>query len=274
MNENNIGKFIAELRKEKKLRQKDLADQLNITDKAVSKWERSISCPDITLLPSIAEILGVTTSELINGHRNKSEPMDADHTLDNVLLYASESTVTKMEKFQHIFSIIFTGLLLLGAIICVICDIAMSGTLTWSFYPISSIIFSWFIIYPLIKLGTKGIRYSLLFFSVLIIPFLYVIHLLVGESPLMMPIGIGVSILSILYMWIIYFTFKKLKNRKTLAGSISLLLLIPTYSLVNLVVSNYTTLPVFDIGDVISISIVMVLSILLFIMDYKKRLAH
>ena len=67
MNENRIGQFIAELRKEKKITQKDLATQLHITDKAVSKWERGLSCPDIVLLTSIADILGVTTSELLNG---------------------------------------------------------------------------------------------------------------------------------------------------------------------------------------------------------------
>lgn len=55
MDENRTGQFIAELRKEKKITQKDLAIQLHIIDKAVSKWERGLSYPDITLLTSIAE---------------------------------------------------------------------------------------------------------------------------------------------------------------------------------------------------------------------------
>ncbi len=54
--EKNIGKFIAQLRKEKKMTQKELANQLHITDKAVSKWERGLSCPDILLLNPIADI--------------------------------------------------------------------------------------------------------------------------------------------------------------------------------------------------------------------------
>ena len=61
MDENRIGQFIAQLRKEKNMTQKDLAELLHITDKAVSKWERGLSYPDITLLTSIAGILGVTT---------------------------------------------------------------------------------------------------------------------------------------------------------------------------------------------------------------------
>lgn len=46
--------------------QQDLASRLQITDKAVSKWERGLSCPDISLLPQLAEILGVTVDELVS----------------------------------------------------------------------------------------------------------------------------------------------------------------------------------------------------------------
>lgn len=69
-----------------------MATQLHITDKAVSKWERGLSCPDIVLLTSIADILGVTTSELLNGEKKSS--VDAETTVDNVLNYA-EKTVNK-----------------------------------------------------------------------------------------------------------------------------------------------------------------------------------
>ena len=71
-----MGQVIATLRKQKGMTQKDLADKLNITDKAVSKWERDLSCPDTALIPRLAEILGVSLEELMNvkpaeapGHR-------------------------------------------------------------------------------------------------------------------------------------------------------------------------------------------------------------
>jgi len=67
MDNKKMGEFILEMRKEKQMTQKNLAEKLNITDKAVSKWERGLSYPDISLLPSIAEALGVTTGELLNG---------------------------------------------------------------------------------------------------------------------------------------------------------------------------------------------------------------
>lgn len=62
----SIGKIISTLRKEKGLTQKELADKLNITDKAVSKWERDIAFPDTATIPKLAEILEVSVEELMN----------------------------------------------------------------------------------------------------------------------------------------------------------------------------------------------------------------
>ena len=53
------GAFIKSCRKEKKMTQKELADRLHVTDRAVSKWERGLSAPDIALLEPLASVLGV-----------------------------------------------------------------------------------------------------------------------------------------------------------------------------------------------------------------------
>lgn len=73
-----FGKFIKQLRAENNMTQKQLAEKLFITDKAVSKWERGLSLPDISLLENIAEIFGVTVSELVNGERDTSSNDDED----------------------------------------------------------------------------------------------------------------------------------------------------------------------------------------------------
>ena len=62
----SMGEVISTLRKEKGMTQKELADMLNITDKAVSKWERDIACPDTMTIPKLAEILGISVEELMN----------------------------------------------------------------------------------------------------------------------------------------------------------------------------------------------------------------
>ncbi|MBR3610938.1 MAG: helix-turn-helix transcriptional regulator [Oscillospiraceae bacterium] len=62
-----IGKRIAEKRKSKNIKQDELAEKLCVSPQAVSKWENDISCPDISLLPELAKILGITVDELLSG---------------------------------------------------------------------------------------------------------------------------------------------------------------------------------------------------------------
>ena len=64
-----FGAFVAMLRKEKGYTQKELAERLFLSDKAVSKWERGLSLPDIALLEPLAQILDVTVAELLKGER-------------------------------------------------------------------------------------------------------------------------------------------------------------------------------------------------------------
>ena len=67
INNQKFGAFLLQLRKEHGMTQKDLAERLFVSDKAVSKWERGLSLPDIALLRPIADILDVTVTELLAG---------------------------------------------------------------------------------------------------------------------------------------------------------------------------------------------------------------
>ena len=73
MEKKTIGSFIAALRKANGLTQKELAEKLNVSDKAVSRWERDECYPDLTMIPALAEIFGVSCDELLNGGRINSE---------------------------------------------------------------------------------------------------------------------------------------------------------------------------------------------------------
>ena len=63
----NVGNIIRTLRQEAKMTQKQLADKMNISDKTVSKWERGLGCPDMSLILDLSDILGVDTKKLILG---------------------------------------------------------------------------------------------------------------------------------------------------------------------------------------------------------------
>ncbi len=68
-----IGNLIRALRKEQLLTQQQLADRMNISDKAISKWERGLGCPDVSLLPELSRILGVNLEELLSGELNAND---------------------------------------------------------------------------------------------------------------------------------------------------------------------------------------------------------
>ena len=69
MNQIKIGKFIAECRKRQGLTQIQLAEKLNITDKAVSKWERGMAMPDSSIMLELCDILDITVNELLSGEK-------------------------------------------------------------------------------------------------------------------------------------------------------------------------------------------------------------
>lgn len=73
MNQTEIGKFIAKCRKEKKLTQAQLAEKLNITDRAVSKWETGKSMPDSSIMLELCKILEITVNELLSGEKVEIE---------------------------------------------------------------------------------------------------------------------------------------------------------------------------------------------------------
>lgn len=68
MDAKKIGKFIYQIRTEKRMTQKELAEQINVTDKAVSKWENGEGCPDVSLLPVLSKVLNVEILDLLEGN--------------------------------------------------------------------------------------------------------------------------------------------------------------------------------------------------------------
>lgn len=100
-----FGHFVAALRKERGLTQKDLAEQLYLSDKAVSKWETGGSMPDIAVLTPLAEVLGVTVAELLACRRLEGQqPMDSnevDHLVQKAL-HLSEGEADNLPRKKRV----------------------------------------------------------------------------------------------------------------------------------------------------------------------------
>ncbi|MEG1636958.1 MAG: helix-turn-helix domain-containing protein [Cellulosilyticaceae bacterium] len=107
INNKEFGQFLNELRKEKGLTQKQLAEQLFLSDKAVSKWERGLSFPDISLLIPLSKILEVTTTELLSGKRIESNTQFTIDEVDSlvsrsIVLSKDEAILQRREKLNRI----------------------------------------------------------------------------------------------------------------------------------------------------------------------------
>lgn len=162
-------------------------------------------------------------------------------------------TKSKTNSIQNIRTGVFSLLLFIGIAVCVICDMAISHSFTWSLYPISAIIFAWVVFIPIIRYGRKGICGALVVCSIFIVPYLYVMNKLIGNSNLFLPLSIRMALIGVVYLWLVFILFKILKARKLLAAAISLLLAIPVYILISFTLSemNLETLDVWNIVNVV-----------------------
>lgn len=114
MDNKKVGNFISTMRKSLPLTQQEIAEKLGVTNKAVSKWETGEGYPEITIIPALAEILGVTVDELLNGEKLKSQNIEPAITASSKQY---EYLVNKaVLKFKNAL-IITTGMSVLGIIL-------------------------------------------------------------------------------------------------------------------------------------------------------------
>lgn len=123
MNKQQFGNFIAGCRKASGLTQKELAGRLHVTDKAVSKWERALSYPDVTLLEPLAEALGLRVEELMScgkleerRDRKEEEAVESlreEKPMQNLMEISRENL--KSERQKHVWQTALALVLMLAA---------------------------------------------------------------------------------------------------------------------------------------------------------------
>lgn len=267
MNQMDTGKFIASCRKEKGLTQAQLAEQLNITDRAVSKWETGKCMPDSSIILELCGILDITVNELFSGERIET---------DNYEEKVKENLIALKRKDENnrnrnaIISIIYTISVVISILVCCICDIAVSGTLTWSLIVLSSILVAWITSFPVILLRKKGVFVATVAISILILPFMYILSELIKVKAVF-SIGAIMSIISLVFLWIIYFLYHRLKERKLLATGITFLFAIPFTLLINITLSKMIGEPLIDIWDIVCVFILLIIAAAFLIGDYAGR---
>lgn len=115
MDQVSIGRFISELRREKKLTQEQFAEKLGVNNRTVSRWENGHCMPDLSLLSIIADELGVSISELLNGRRLTEQEMIAIRDSINAVLELSEKE--KNVKKRKLNAYLITGILCIAIVV-------------------------------------------------------------------------------------------------------------------------------------------------------------
>ncbi len=268
MNQIEIGAFIAKCRKEKKLTQAQLAEKLNITDRAVSKWETGKSMPDSSIMLKLCEILEITANDLLSGTKVDGENFEKKADENFVALKRKEETsVTK----HRIISILFSAALFLGIMVCFICNIAISGQFTWSLIPACSVLYAWLLLFPEILLGKRGVAVSFISLSIFTIPYLFVLSRILKTKEVF-SIGAVMAIITIVFLWIIFAIFMRMGNaRKLIALGITFLLAIPFLFMINAALASMIAEPICDIWDMVTVSGLLISAFVSFICNFGKK---
>ncbi|NLZ46655.1 MAG: helix-turn-helix domain-containing protein [Clostridiales bacterium] len=187
-----FGKFISKKRKELNLTQRELADKLYVTESAISKWERGISYPDITLISAICESLHISERELITA----SEDFKQREIEKQAKTY---NTVKK--TYLWIFGLSYS----IAILTTFICNLAINHKLSWFFIVLTSITLAFTItVLPIILKKNKGIITLGAFFASLILLLMTCAIYTSGD-------WFWVTFISILFGFVIVFTPSVLK---------------------------------------------------------------
>lgn len=117
MDQEKIGKFIAECRKAKKITQSELAEKLGVTDRSVSNWENGKNMPDLSFFKPLCNILDITINELLSGEKLSIDRYQEkfEENIVNTIDYSNKKIV-KYSKFVYLLLIIFGLFIVITAI--------------------------------------------------------------------------------------------------------------------------------------------------------------
>ena len=118
MEQEKIGKFILQLRKEKGMTQKELAEKLGVTDRAISKWENGRGMPELSLMKALCDELGISVNELLSGEKIESEKYQEkfEENIINTIEYTNKKAAHKNLVFLCIVGIVLFALVAFGSL--------------------------------------------------------------------------------------------------------------------------------------------------------------
>lgn len=251
MEEMKIGQFIRDRRIELGMTQQQLADKLGITDKAVSKWERAVSYPDITILRELSAALKVSVTELLAGERERqlpgAVPPEVQEVVVDTVAYAETARKRNSGWKFWAFLTVTGGCLIAVLVLCIIDRFRFQGSLV----PIQWVAYGWAVCYPLLRTEDKPIRNALIIASIGMLAW----ALYMGE-----PIMLFIVIISSAYAGVVYWAW----GHYTRDRMKSLFLVVPLGVVLHIVINRLCSIHphYWDFGTVLILAAVLLLDAL------------
>lgn len=221
MNQEKIGAFIQALRKEKGWTQKQLADQLDVTDKAISKWERGMGLPDVTLLKPLSDALDINVNELLAGEKEQSSHPDVSEVVLDIVTYTDKKRSVDWKR-KAVYGI--SSLSIIAIAVCLLVNYAMSQTLTWSIIPVAGVITGWSILMTLMYAGKKRWYLTILTTGILTIGLLYLIQDVTHSSMWVSKVGLRITLLATGFLLIVTYLYTQTSMNKWLVTVMTVVL--------------------------------------------------
>lgn len=268
----STGHFLLELRRDKNLSQEEVAQALNVSEDDLTKWERGSKLPEMSQVQPLADLYNVTVNELLRGERySVDEPAPSEHDVtQNILAYANNNMSEQFKRTRREWLIAITGVLAFVIVACIIIDLLSVNTITWSGIASVSILFAWGIILPLFFRLTTPVMSSLIAFSALIIPYLFLLNLVISTNNILLNVAIPITGIFLLYLWALYFIYKKMRLSLWRFLAIAAFGLVPVVIVVNLVISMQFNVPLFTIWNVLGIIILIGIGVGLIYWEREK----
>jgi len=268
----SLGLRIQQLRKAGGLSQEQLADYLNVSRQAISKWETDQSSPDIENILAISNVFSISTDELLeNDMTNHAEnPIFQSKKIQKWQSTAARR-IKSLFKFIDIKIIfmIFTLLCFLAVGICVIVNYAINGQLTWAGYPIISVSFGWFIILPLFF---RKYVIALCVLTVTVHPFLYLLDKITPDPDWFCKLGFPIAIVGIVSFWVIYLLFRFIKINVWYKVAISFFLVgVIASPIITHFVDQFSKTEMLVFNFIINIFSCLIVSAIFWILGYMRN---
>jgi len=286
MDNQEFGSRIAEARKKNGMTQRELAERLDVTDKAVSKWECGKGFPEITLLPKLSKVLGIKPEDLLTDKPVQAEVVHAgiedrevqNESVDpqvelvtNVIRYSGEQQYRKLSRL--VFPII-CGALGIAAFVCALVDFCITQSLTWSRFPLSALLFCFVVLLPIFLLKKHRTAFGAAVFFAGLIPYLLYLESLVPAKGwvigLALPIAAMTAGCTALCIWLFMYS----KVDRLIAAAIVLADTgVAMNFLINEIVMRYVDKQYFNISVFITAGCFAVAAVVLVIIAISRRAA-